>query len=108
MEMYFVRTCYACPEQYDVYDNGKNQIGYVKLRYGQLKATYPDFGGETVFEHTFEEDDLKGFFNNDDERLEMLNQISSALLSKMIEHGEGTAGDTIGFYIVDEDWLKDN
>jgi hypothetical protein len=38
------RTCYACPEQYDVILNDK-QFGYLRLRHGCFTAYYPDVGG---------------------------------------------------------------
>lgn len=101
MKVYFVRTCYACPEQYDVYTEGKEQIGYVKLRYGTLKAIYPDFGGEKVFEYIFEGDDLKGFFDNDDERNEMLGIIATILVNKHTGSEDGKHD----FEIVKSDWL---
>lgn len=54
----FVRTCGACPEQYDVLspDNSK-AVGYVRYRYGTLYASYfppekesfNDEWSETVF-----------------------------------------------------------
>lgn len=44
-----VRTCYACPEQYDVYF-GDFQIGYLRLRHGNFTAEYPDVGGRLAFQ----------------------------------------------------------
>ena len=41
-------TCGACPEQYDVFFEGK-QIGYLRLRHGIFRADYPDCGGRTVY-----------------------------------------------------------
>ncbi len=39
------------PEQYEVYD-GDRMVGYVRYRFGNLSAEYPDVGMETVFSHT--------------------------------------------------------
>ena len=50
VEYDLVRTCYACPEQYDVYDKHNNKVGYLRLRHGVFRAEYPDCGGETVYE----------------------------------------------------------
>ena len=36
------------PEQYEVYD-GDRMVGYVRYRFGNLSAEYPDVGMETVF-----------------------------------------------------------
>ena len=44
-----VRTCCACPEQYDVY-RGKHKVGYLRLRHGYFRANYQDCGGEAVYE----------------------------------------------------------
>jgi hypothetical protein len=43
-----VRTCYACPEQYDAYD-GKEQVGYLRLRHGHFTVECPDGDGEIVY-----------------------------------------------------------
>lgn len=46
MELRFVNTCPACPEQYDVFDNEDNtQVGYVRLRHGYLSVRYVDEEG---------------------------------------------------------------
>jgi hypothetical protein len=44
-----VLTCYACPEQYDVFDDEGNQVAYLRLRHGQFTVECPDCGGETVY-----------------------------------------------------------
>lgn len=42
------QTCFACPEQYDVYLDGE-QVGYLRLRHGYFRADFPDCGGKTVY-----------------------------------------------------------
>lgn len=71
-----VRTCGACPEQYDVYF-GDFQIGYLRLRHGSFSASYPDYTGETVF-HAHPKGD--GMFE-DDERMGYLTQAVCSLLN---------------------------
>jgi len=44
-----VRTCVACPEQYDAFMNGQ-QVGYLRLRHGYFRVEYPDCGGEMIYE----------------------------------------------------------
>ena len=44
-----VCTCGACPEQYDVFDAGGQQVGYLRLRHGCFSAEYPECGGDEVF-----------------------------------------------------------
>lgn len=43
------RTCFACPEQYDVYA-GDSLVAYFRLRHGSFTATCPDVGGEVVYD----------------------------------------------------------
>jgi hypothetical protein len=45
-----VRTCFACPEQYDAFDQMAKQVGYLRLRHGVFRVDVPDCGGTTVFE----------------------------------------------------------
>lgn len=44
-----VKTCDACPEQYDAFLDGK-QVGYLRLRHGGFRVDYPDCGGETIYD----------------------------------------------------------
>lgn len=44
-----VMTCGACPEQYDVFKDGK-QVGYLRLRHGEFRVDYPTCGEKTIFE----------------------------------------------------------
>ena len=74
----FVRTCGACPEQYDVFD-GEEQVGYVRLRWGNLTVECPDCGGEYVYDYSFS-DGFKGCFENDTERKHFLGEIEKAIL----------------------------
>ncbi|EFO30908.1 putative F-box domain protein [Roseibium sp. TrichSKD4] len=72
-----VQTCSTYPEQYDVF-KGKVQIGYLRLRYGEFTAEYPDCDGETVYTAEPEGD---GYFM-DSERDFYLEKAVCALLSK--------------------------
>jgi hypothetical protein len=40
-------TCGMCPEQYDVFEKGK-EVAYLRLRDGQFRAHVP-FGGKVVY-----------------------------------------------------------
>lgn len=77
----FVETCFACPEQYDVFDENHKLVGYVRLRYGNLTCEYPDCGGELIYEHTFPTDDLKGSFE-ENERYNYLGLIAKLINEK--------------------------
>lgn len=43
-----VLTCSACPEQYEVFKDGK-QVGYYRLRFGEFRVDFPDCGGDTIY-----------------------------------------------------------
>lgn len=72
------RTCFACPEQYDVFDKDGVQCGYLRLRHGSFRADYPDCGGETVYRAEPKGD---GIFD-DDEREFYLNEAIKAIKKK--------------------------
>ena len=55
----FHLTCSACPEQYDVFKDNK-QVGYVRLRWGHLRAEYPDVCGEEVYSAEIGDDACTG------------------------------------------------
>ena len=78
----FVKTCDACPEQYDVTDSIGRQVGYVRLRYGGLRCDYPDVGGETIY-YADLDDEWLGEFRNEKERKRHLNAIADKLLEKI-------------------------
>ena len=86
----FKLTCNACPEQYDVFDlnNNKKQVGYVRLRWGTLRCSYPDVGGHNIYEVSFSEsehDHYKGCFSSEEEREKHLKEIAEAILERL--HG---------------------
>lgn len=56
-EIDLVRTCYACPEQYDAYDKFGNEIAYLRLRWGYFRVECP-FGGEIVYSAETEGDGM--------------------------------------------------
>lgn len=82
----FYCTCYACPEQYDVFLEGK-QVGYVRLRWASLSCVYPDVGGENIYNFFwcggFGGGGCKGEFANDDERKYHLELIAKALYNRI-------------------------
>lgn len=72
----FVKTCGACPEQYEVYDEHNNEIAYLRLRHGSFTVQCP-FGGEIVYAATPNGD---GQFM-DSERDYYLNEAKKAILN---------------------------
>jgi hypothetical protein len=47
----FVCTCFACPEQYDIYFNDR-YVAYLRKRHGHL-AAYPVIDGEIQWDNAF-------------------------------------------------------
>ena len=79
----FQQTCGACPEQYDVYKDDAI-AGYVRLRWGHLRCDFPDVGGETIYEHCFN-DGMQGMFWDEESREFHLTAISNAINDKLEE-----------------------
>lgn len=75
------QTCYACPEQYDVFDKNNNHVGYLRLRHGKFRADYI-CTGETVYE-SFTKGD--GIFNPE-ERMTELTKAIEAINNKINEN----------------------
>lgn len=73
----FKMTCFACPEQYDIFKNNK-QVGYVRLRWGHLTCEYPDVNNKLVYNHNFD-DPMKGCFSTDEEREEYLTYCAESI-----------------------------
>ncbi len=78
------KTCEACPEQYDVFYQDK-QVGYIRLRWGEIRVDFPDCGGETIYKHSFE-DSLKGCFETDEEAKLYLSKCKKAIIKKLNEN----------------------
>jgi hypothetical protein len=75
----FDQTCMACPEQYDVYLDD-TQVGYVRLRWGMLRAYYPDYKSKSVQLYEFQfEDGWTGEFPDERQRKFHLESIANIL-----------------------------
>jgi len=75
-------TCPACPEQYDIFKNGK-QVAYYHLRHGEFSIDYPECGGETIYEA---EPNGDGIFD-DCERLTYLAKAMRLVIEKTGTNG---------------------
>jgi hypothetical protein len=73
-----VRTCYACPEQYDVYDADdtefKNIRAYMRLRHGSFRVECPDVNGTMVYRSEPHGD---GIFMDFERETELTNAIEA-------------------------------
>lgn len=76
----FVRTCDACPEQYDVYTKNGTMIGYVRLRWGRLTARQKVGENKLVFDAYLQ--DTEGGFSSEEQRTKYLTLIAKALLAE--------------------------
>lgn len=79
MNLRFEQTCGSSPEQYDVYDENNNQVAYVRLRWGCLSVSCPDYGCEVVYDHEFS-DGFKGCFSGEQERSKYMKRITKAII----------------------------
>lgn len=75
----FERTCFAHPEQYDVYDENGQVIGYVRLRWGYLTCECPTVGGEVIYLANIG-DGCTGAFQSEAQRSAYLESIANAIL----------------------------
>jgi hypothetical protein len=78
-----VRTCMACPEQYDVY-LGEEKVGYLRLRHGHFTAETPDCMETLVYRA---EPSGDGIFE-DDERVFHLQKAIYAIRAFRLKNGE--------------------
>lgn len=94
-EVKLVQTCGACPEQYDMYLDGRN-VGYFRLRHGYFRAEYVPTN-ETVFSGEPKGD---GIFECD-ERDFWLKSAIKAIIDK--DNGIKEMFDGIDYKIVDDE-----
>lgn len=76
-DLTLVKTCGACPEQYDVF-RGEELVGYLRLRHGHFRADCPY--GNTVYETSAMSGD--GEFC-DDEREFFLSEAKKAIAATL-------------------------
>lgn len=73
-----VKTCEACPEQYDAFI-GDKLVGYLRLRHGYFTVQYPNSSGEVVYEAEpkgdglFEDEEREGYLAA--ARLRLINKV---------------------------------
>jgi hypothetical protein len=85
MNIELVRTCYACPEQYDVLLN-EEKIGYLRLKHGVFRAVYPDVDGDVVYEDHGVAGD--GMFYDEEERQHYLINAVAHLVKEHVLRGK--------------------
>lgn len=75
----WVKTCDACPEQYDVFDKEGKQIAYVRARHGIVRADCPDVLENEVFREEFSDNVWDGCFEDDEHRAKYFYRIEEAI-----------------------------
>lgn len=78
----FCLTCCMCPEQYDVYDDKGNKVGYVRLRWGELTCEWPDVFGKLIYSEEVG-DGFTGCFESEKQRSVCLECIANEILKYM-------------------------
>ena len=76
----FQLTCWACPEQYDVFLD-EQQVGYVRLRWGCLSARLGNVYGEEIYRYNFD-DGYLGVFPDSNSRDFHLNKIADCIIDR--------------------------
>ncbi len=79
-----IRTCEACPEQYDAMLDGQ-RIGYLRLRWGWFTVTCPGVSGKEVYEKQTG-GGLAGMFENDEQRKKQLKKARKAIAKWVRDH----------------------
>jgi len=69
-------TCGACPEQYEVFKDGK-QVAYYRLRHGEFRVDLGECGGETIYEA---EPNGDGIFDADERFIYLIKAMREVLL----------------------------
>ena len=105
MRFYFLNTCYASPEQYDVYRANGELCGYVRLRWGSLRADYLNIDGDTIYLHEFE-DSYKGCFDSEEERNKYLTEICKSYKKVILKNTPNKLGENEVYYEILTD-IKD-
>ena len=73
----FRLTGNACPEQYDVLAEDGTEVGYVRLRHGNLRADVPECGGREIYSRQLDEEiNAGGQFRDEKQRMEHLGNIA--------------------------------
>lgn len=78
MKITLKQTCWACPEQYEAYDENGNYVAYLRLRHGFFTV---ECGGKNVYATTTQGD---GIFD-EDERVYHLNTACKRIMAHYAE-----------------------
>jgi hypothetical protein len=74
MTLKLERTCWACPEQYDVFDAEGTIVGYLRLRHGNFTVECPNALEELVYQAYPKGD---GIFDDDEREFYLTEAIKA-------------------------------
>jgi hypothetical protein len=97
-EIRLVRTCTACPEQYDAM-RGDDRVGYLRLRHGQFTVQLRDPDGPVVYEVSVG-NELNGMFT-DGQRELFLKIATNALQAALDNPPVGATPIQGGYHVKD-------
>lgn len=81
--MKLVRTCEACPEQYDVF-SGDRKVGYLRLRWGSFTASMGSrITDKMVYCADIGDNGMAGIFESDEQRAFHLNAAMEAIRQEL-------------------------
>ena len=87
MKYKLVKTCGACPEQYDVFDDSGHQVAYFRLRHGCFTVDVPCHNTETIYEEYPKGD---GMFNDDERMFYLTEAINKVAEFYNVDHRDNT------------------
>jgi hypothetical protein len=70
-------TCFMCPEQWDVFDDCLDKLGYIRLRHGEFRVDYPDCGGKTLISENIGFDGDGAFINEEIRNVYLLKAVKA-------------------------------
>lgn len=76
MAIKLVRTCYACPEQWEAF-NGKECVGYLRYRWGRFTVECPDIAGELVYSADVDPDGYSGLFTIEERKHHLVEAVKA-------------------------------
>lgn len=83
----FVRTSFACPEEYDIFEN-KKKVGYMRYRWGKVTVYSPDVNGKVLISHKYG-NEMSGLFEDQDTRDLFLDIASMAVADELGLYDDG-------------------
>ncbi len=106
-EYKLIRTCFACPEQYDVYDKFGVKVAYLRLRYGFFEASESADGvvfydAETEGDGQFEDEERQCYLEKAMAALDERRSAAGGQPMGEVQYAGKTAEDSAKMYWEDQ------